>query len=269
MRLAACVLSLFFLVSPAIGQAAGLATSPNFSVMAPNKVIADAVVKQAESMRKEAALEWLGRELSQGQGPTMITVDISSSEDDGLTWPIDCPERKFHHIWLTTSLSRAVGTTLNHEVVHTVLESYSSPNRLPAWLREGVASQKDDADRKEIRQSLLAQWARDGHWPELRTIFYSPRIGHDDHVGYTVASSVTEFLAERGGKPRVIEFAAASQQRGWDRSAQDYYGFRNIAELQVSWQTWALNKIGKQARQPIATDRKLAESALVFPTNRY
>ena len=70
--------------------------------MAPDQAIAEAVVKQAEHFRKEAAREWLGRELPTGQGPTMITVVISSNEDDGLTWPIDTPERKFHQIWVTT-----------------------------------------------------------------------------------------------------------------------------------------------------------------------
>ena len=214
--------SLFFLLvffAPVLGQAAGLATSPNFSVMAPNQAIAEAVVKQAEYFRKEAAQEWLGKELRTGQGPTLITVVVSSNADDGLTWPIDNPQRKFRHVWVTTSLERATGTTLNHEVTHTVLDSYSHPNRLPAWLREGVASQKDNVDRKEIRQQLLAQWARDGCWPQLQTIFQSSRIGHDNQVGYTAAASVTEYLADRGGKARVVEFASTGQQRGWEQSA--------------------------------------------------
>ena len=245
MRPAALSLSLFLIFSPVLAQAAGLAMSPNFSVMAPNQAVAEAVAKQAESFRKEASLEWLGKELREDQGPTMITVVISATEDEGLTWPIDCPERKFHHVWLTTSLDRATGTTLNHEVVHTVLETYSHPNRLPAWLQEGVASQKDAADRKEIRRQILANWARDGRWPELATIFQAPRIGHGDRGGYTAAASVTKFLAERGGKARVIQFAAAGQQRGWDQAAHDHYGVRDVAELQTAWEAWAINKAEK------------------------
>jgi hypothetical protein len=247
----------FFLLvffTPAIGYSSGLATSTNFSVMAPTRVVAEAVVKQAEYFRKEVAKEWLGKELPAGRGPTLITIVVSTTEDDGMTWPIDNPQRKFHHIWLTTSLEHAVGTTLNHEVAHTVLDSYSHPNRLPAWLREGVASQVDDSQRKEIRQCLLGQWTRDGQWPDLQAIFQLPGIGHDDRVGYTAASSVTEFLAERGGKARVIEFALSGQQHGWDRSLQDYYGVRNVAELQIAWQTWALNKVARRVREFASRD---------------
>ena len=108
MRPAAFFVSLFVFLCPAFGHAAGTAATDNFNVIAPTEAIAQAVAKQAEQFRRQAALEWLGRELPSGKGPAMITVIISADEDDGLTWPIDTPQRKFHQVWLTTSAERAV-----------------------------------------------------------------------------------------------------------------------------------------------------------------
>ncbi len=252
MRPAARFLISFVLLCPALGHAAGTALTDNFNVIAPNVAIAEAVAKQAEVFRKQAALEWLGKELPSGKGPAMITVIISANEDDGLTWPIDTPKRKFHHIWLTTSVDRAVGATLHHEVVHAVIDTFTYPNLLPAWANEGIASQADDAGRKESRRQIAAGWANDGRWPQLQTLFQASRIGHTDREGYAAAASVAQFLAGLGEKPKVIEFARAGQQNGWDHAAHDCYGVRDLAELQAQWQKWVSNRSVQDTSQASA-----------------
>ncbi len=238
----ATLLLLLFFTMPC--RSADMTIGTNFTVLAPNQALADAVAKQAEIYRKQSALEWLGKELPDRQGRSLITVDIKSEKDEGLTWPIDCPERKLHHVWLTTSVERALGTTLHHEVIHTVLDSRFYPESLPAWASEGIASQADDVGRKENQRQILARWSKAGRWPGLRSLFEASRIGHDDLNHYAAVSSVTEFLAERGGKTRVVEFAGSGQNRGWDQAASDYYGVRDVAALQTAWQTWVTRKVG-------------------------
>ena len=259
MRPATPLVFLVVLLCPALGHAAGTASTDNFNVIAPNAAIAEAVAKQAEQFRKQAALEWLGKELPSGKGPAMITVKISAEEDDGLTWPIDCPARKFHQVWLTTSLDHAVGTTLDHEVLHTVLDSFTYPEFLSPWVNEGIASQADDVGRKAARREIANRWAAEGHWPQLQALFKASRIGHADREGYTAAASVTLFLAGRGGKPRVIEFARAGQRQGWDQAVHAFYGFRDVAELQSQWQNWAGNRSVQNTYQ--ASARPLSASA--------
>lgn len=238
MRLTLRLLSLLVILCPAFGLAAGMAVTDNFNVIAPNEALAETVAKRAETFRKQAALEWFGKELPRGKGPAMITVIISAEEDDGLTWPIDTPERKFHRVWLKTSEDRAVGATLHHEIVHTVLDSFSYPTFLPAWASEGIASQADEPQRKEVRRQIAARWAADGRWPQLPTLFQAKRIGHTDREGYAAAASVAQFLAGLGGKPKVVEFARAGRQNGWDQAAHDCYGVRDVADLQARWQEW-------------------------------
>src|SRR5580692_2358135 len=120
MRHAARLFALFAFLSPVIASGAGTALTTNFSVIAPNEAIAEHVAQQAETFRKQVALEWFGKELPSGKGPVMVHVVLSESEDKALSWCKDSPAQKFHRIWLTTSADRAAGSTLNHEVVHTV-----------------------------------------------------------------------------------------------------------------------------------------------------
>ena len=171
MRPAALSVALLVVLTTATARSAEMSIGANFTVLAPNQGLADAVAKQAEVYRKQAALEWLGKELPDRVGRSLITVDITSQKDEGLTWPIDCPERTLHQVWLTTSVDRALGTTLHHEVIHTVLDSHFYPESLPAWASEGIASQADDAGRKENQRQILARWSKAGRWPVLRVAF--------------------------------------------------------------------------------------------------
>jgi hypothetical protein len=244
MRPAALSTILFVLFSTVAARSAEMSIGANFTVLAPSQALADAVAKQAEVYRRQSALEWLGKELPDRVGRSLITVDITSQKDEGLTWPIDCAERTLHQVWLTTSVDRALGTTLQHEVLHTVLDSHFYPESLPPWASEGIASQADDAGRKENQRQILDRWSKAGRWPSLRSLFESSRLGHDDLNRYAAAASVTEFLVQRGGKTRLVEFASSGQKRGWDRAASDYYGVQDIAQLQTAWQDWVTRKAG-------------------------
>jgi hypothetical protein len=239
MRFAAFAVFTFSFFTAAAVHPADMSAGSNFVVLAPNRAVADAVAAQAEIYRAKAAQEWLGEKLPERQGRTLINVEIDTQKDEGATWPIDCKERTLHQVWLSTSLDRALGSTLRHEVVHTVLDTHFYPEAPPAWASEGIASQSDDAGRQKNQRELLSQWSTSGRWPSFRQLFATQRIGHEDLQAYALAASVTEFLCERSGKRHVVEFAAAGRKNGWDQAAHDSFGVRDVAELQSAWQTWA------------------------------
>ncbi|MGO9112307.1 MAG: hypothetical protein ACLP9L_24015 [Thermoguttaceae bacterium] len=126
--------------------------------------MADTVVKMAEDFHKEGSQERLGKERPDRNGRSLITVELSSDKDEGMTWPIDSPKRTLHEVWLTTS----------------VLDSYCYPESLAAWASEGIASQVDDAKRKESRWKVLAAWSKDARWPSVRSLLQSSPMGHDN-----------------------------------------------------------------------------------------
>ena len=232
------------LIFGATANSAEMSIRENFTVIAPNQALAEAVARQAEIFRRQAAIEWLGEELPDRAGRSLITVDIAPRKDEGATWPIDSPQRTLHQIWLTTSVERAVGSTLRHEIVHTILDTHFYPQSLPAWASEGIASQADDNGRKENQRRIVAQWARSGQWPALGRLLVCPQIEHNDLNRYAAASSLLAYLVERGGRPRAVAFAAAGANRGWDRATAEFYG-GDLARLQSDWQAWAAAQVNR------------------------
>jgi hypothetical protein len=245
MRCSACFLALLAYLSPNFASAAGTALTANFSVIAPNEVIAANIAQQAEIFRKGAALEWFGRDLPSGKGPVVVHFALSETEDKALSWCKDGPAQKFHRIWLTTSADKAIGSTLNHEVVHTVIATFMYPDFMPAWANEGISSQYDDAERKQAREQIAARWAKDGRWPQLQSLFVMAKIDHNDTEAYAVAASVTRFLASTGGKLKVVEFAKGGLHGNWDQTAHDAYGVCDVQELQARWQSWVRQDLGQ------------------------
>jgi hypothetical protein len=258
MRPAACPLALFAFLTSTLSFAAGTARTDNFTVIAPTAELAEAVSVQAETFRKQAALEWLGKELPNGTCRTVISVTISADRDDGLTWPRDRPEQKFHQIWLTTSKQQALGTTLHHEVLHTVLASFTAPDFLAPWANEGIASQADDKSRNQSRAQTAARWASSGQWPQLQSLLTAAHIAHDDAETYAAAASFTQFLVSQGGKSMIFDFAKSGRQGDWDRAARDCYRARDVADLQVRWQTWVRETTAQYAARTAAASRPVA-----------
>jgi hypothetical protein len=226
--------------------AAGVARNENFSVYVPETSVpaqaqrfAELLLERAQSYRSEIAMEWLGEELPAGAGRTTIYVEISSVEDVGLTWAKDSAERRSHTIWLKTSPRLAVGETLKHEVGHAVFATrYPSPNRLPSWVEEGIASGYDDAIRKDARQQLLRSWVRTGHAAQLAQVLESSDLRSFDEYSYAAATSLVNFLMERGERETILRFAEDGQRRGWTAALRAHYGIQSIDELQSQWEAW-------------------------------
>lgn len=222
----------------------GFAGGTNFNVLAPRGGdLAREVLAQAELFRIEIAREWLGQELDDRLGLTHICVKLSEDQDRGLS--VFCgPGRKLtgdHRIWLTTNRERALGSTLKHEICHIVLET-AIPNGLPSWVHEGIASRYDDQWRIADRRDRLMQFARTGQWPSLRSIVDVPSISSEDEVAYTLASSVTDFLVERGGKLEVVTFARDVRSEGWTTPLRRHYGIQDLSELEHLWQAWVADR---------------------------
>jgi hypothetical protein len=249
-------LVLFLAAVPSLSLAAGLARNENFIVFAPDGTLAHEVLRHADAFRREIAREWLDTELPQGAGRTVINVKVSQTEDRAFTWPRNGTDRRFHWTWLTTSRQRALGSTLRHEMTHIVLATHC-PGLLPAWVEEGIASLGDNPERKAARRSVLVDCSRRGAWPDLRTVFEQQTIRAADSRAYSIAASVTEYLAARGGKASVVRFAGAGRQMGWDAAARAHYGFRSLQELQAGWEAWA-NQVSQLAANAAPPSRSLS-----------
>jgi hypothetical protein len=244
MRWIVCLGILLMPVSRA--EAAGFAMSDNFTVLTPPyptqqdaQSYAYEVLQSAEAWRRAIAKQWLGEELPPSAGQTTVNVSFSDEKDAGLTWAKADPRIKYHTLYLTTTPDRALGSTLAHEMAHVVLATrFPHPERLAAWLEEGIASSYDDDARLTQRRHVLALIAKTGNWPDLAELLNSPTIAARDKAAYTAAASLTEFLMTRGDRRTLLAFGQDANKTGWDAALHKHYGIANTAALQRSWQQW-------------------------------
>ena len=166
-------------------------------------------------------------------------MSFSDDRDTGLTWAVDHPDRKLHTIYLYTTAEQAVGSTLAHEVAHAVLATrFPHPHRLPAWVEEGIASQYDNADRRQSRASVLKFFARQDSWPSITSVFKADNLASDDTRSYAMAVSLTEMLLARGGKAKFLEFGRTASREGTEAALERHYDIREVPQLQSQWQSW-------------------------------
>lgn len=238
--------ALCLLAVAAVSQAAGLVHNENFVVFTEaglsqqvTQEFAHSVLVKAEEYRRQIALEWFGEELPRGIGRTTINVSFAADRDTGLTWAVDHPDRKQHSIYLYTTPERALGSTLAHEVAHAVLATqFPHPHRLPAWMEEGIASQYDNADRRQSRASILKFFAQQDHWPNLAPVLDAGNLASDDTRSYALAVSLTEMLLAQGGKAKFLEFGRTASREGTQRALERHYSIREMAQLETQWQNW-------------------------------
>ena len=76
------------------------------------------------------------------------------------------------------------------------------PGQLPAWVNEGIASRRDDEERKATqRREILAWFIRTDNWPSLSEIIVADKIAGSDRSRYTVSASLVEYLLTPAATP--------------------------------------------------------------------
>ena len=236
---------------PSTAGANGFAHNENFIVYTPDQKsqaedqkFAELVLQRAETYRREFSKQWLGKELPRGAGESVIYVGFSTSEDRGLTWAKDHPDRTLHNVYLITSPDNAVGSTLRHEVAHTVLATqFPHPNRLPSWVEEGIASRYDDEARRSAREQLTRFWARTGNAPPVVHLLEMEDMRSFDESSYAAATSLVSFLLTQGDEQKLLQFAVDGQRNGWLNALNSHYRIRDHRDLQAQWQTWLANDV--------------------------
>src|SRR5262245_60307158 len=235
---AAVVLQGWALLTVPTATAAGFVHSPNFLIFTPPVPTAEAadsfaqaMLKRAEQLRKQIAVEWLGEELPPSIGQVMVNVRFADQPNGGLTWAKDHPERTCHMLFLVTAPQQMPDGLLAHELVHCVLAT-RFPNRLPAWLEEGIASSYDDDQRQAIRQRIVQWFVTTGNWPRLGGVLTSEKVHSDDQQAYTLCATVVELLLERGDRKTLLTFGQRVGQVGLDQALKQCYGLADAAELE-------------------------------------
>lgn len=214
----------------------------NFVVSAATVELAQAVLDRAEELRDEIAMEWLGQPIPPSLGTTVISVRICESEDSGQTWPGANLNRPTYMMWLRAPQDQVTGPLLAHEMTHVVL-STRYPGLLPAWVNEGIASLRDDEERKSTRKYILTWFAETGNWPHIGEVFDAEKIMSTDQFSYTIAGSVVEYLLTKEDKATLLRLAVEGRKGDWDAAIRQNYAIGGLRQLQLQWQAWVADSL--------------------------
>ena len=114
--------------------------SQHFIVSAPTAQLADEICKAAEQYRRELAMEWLGGELPEWQGPCPIKADVAPNLGAG-----GATSFVFHGgapsqwtMQIQGSRERILDSVLPHEITHTIFATHFG-RPLPRWADDSVA----------------------------------------------------------------------------------------------------------------------------------
>ncbi len=215
--------------------ATAVASSANFTVLAPTQRLADKVVGHADAFRREIAEEWLGDELPVATRPAAIHIEIDDTRSFART-VIDATQGR-HLVWLVGSEEGVTQSLLQHEVAHVVMAARFG-DAMPIWANEGIASRYDNSRRHAIRQQQLAGFVAIDSWPHVDRLLKEPVR---QKWTYAAAVSITDFLVDQGGKKKFLDFVASSTEvasstgNGWATALRKHYAIASVAELESQW----------------------------------
>ena len=242
LRLPRLLCALVCVAAPApAALAEGRATSPNFDVTADTQELAEVFARAAEDFRRTKALEWLGREMPRWEKRCPLSVKLNSREAGGDTsFEFNDAGRYVSdqkmRVW--GSHAKMLNSILPHEVTHTVFaQHFGEP--VPRWADEGGSVLSENNEERYEHDLRCRQILNNGHGMYLRELFGLNKYPPDQFTLYAQGYSVTQYLVDKGGRQKFLEFVKLGMQkrnRNWNEAAR-VYDYDSVDDLQVAWLT--------------------------------
>ena len=230
----------------------------NFIVDAQDPQFAVQVAQAAEKYRKELALQWLGQELPPWREPCPIRVIIEPQAHGATSFRFSGPTGETGqpfdwHMEVYGSPERILDSVLPHEVTHTIFASFFQ-QRLPRWLDEGACSSVEHISEIRKQEHNLLVFLTTGKGIPFNQMFRMMEYPRDMLPLYAQGFSVVRFLLEMDDRQHFVGFVKVGlQTQDWDQAILRHYGFKDLSDLQVTWNKW----VG-EGSPSLATDTTIA-----------
>ncbi|MDO5580556.1 MAG: hypothetical protein Q4G69_05440 [Planctomycetia bacterium] len=235
------VILFFFTLILSVGSLdAAVYKTPNFVVNARTEDFAKQVGEAAEHFRENLAIHWIGQPLPQWATPCPITVKAGDRLGAGgeTTFTFANGEVYGWKMYIQGSKERILDSVLPHEISHTILASYFR-KPVPRWIDEGAATSIEAEVERSNYRRMLVEFLQTGRGIPFNNMVGSKEYPSDQLPFYAQGFSVCEYLLKIGGSRRLIEFAADGIEHGnWSAALNRHYGYENLGDLQVKWQSW-------------------------------
>ncbi|MCC9604390.1 hypothetical protein LOC68_00685 [Blastopirellula sp. JC732] len=145
-------------------------------------------------------------------------------------------------------------SALPHELTHIVLADRFEDGHPPRWLDEGIATMADSQEKRTLHHRDCHDALRSGDALRVVQLLRLEQFTSAKQVPafYGQSLSLVHFLAEQDEPTKLIDFAEAAIERGYDRALRDIYQIEGIEELERRWRKYAWNT-GARAPQSLVS----------------
>jgi hypothetical protein len=226
------------------------AITSHFEVVAPDPVLARKIGQEAERFRKELAVQWLGHELGEWEDKCPIYVELSmhSGGETSFAFVTDSTGSSRPRSWrmnIFGTPERLLDSVLPHEVTHTIFASHFG-RPLPRWADEGACTIVEHESERAKNHQMLIDFLHNNRGIPFNRMFEMKQYPNDILPLYAQGHSLSKFLVMKKGRRHFLDYIADGMQNeergpllaGWNRSTEEFYGYRDLSALQESWINW-------------------------------
>lgn len=142
---------------------------------------------------------------------------------------------------------------LPHELTHVVLADRFAGRQPPRWLDEGIATMADSIEKQMLHRRDCQSALRGGTALRVNDILNLEQFTSSRQVAafYGQSLSLVYFLTEQNEPQRIIDFAEAAMEQGYDRALKSYYDIEGVGSLERKWRKYASTSIRNEAQSPV------------------
>jgi hypothetical protein len=212
--------------------------SEHFIVTAQSEELAREVCVEAERLRKDLAIEWLGRELPPWRGPCPITVRLASGAGGATSFMFDNGVPFGWTMNVQGPRERILDSVLPHEITHTIFATHFG-GPLPRWADEGACTTVEHASERAKQDRFLIEFLHTDKGIPFNQMFRMTEYPDPILPLYSQGYSLTRYLLQQGGKRKFVNYVGEGMATGnWGEATRKHYGYKNLSELQVTWVDW-------------------------------
>ena len=256
------------------------AESTNFIVVAPDAWLARKATELAEKYRKDLSLDWLGYEIANWREKCPIEIRIGPHAGGETSFAFvntGSQERAEPISWqmkIYGPPDRLLDAVLPHEITHTIFATHFG-RPLPRWADEGACTTVEHESERAKNHRMLISFltASPSRGIPFNRMFTMKQYPHDILPLYAQGYSVAKYLIGKKGRQHFIQFLehgmsnerSTYDTRTWDQATNQFYGFKDLSDLQINWIDWVRN-----GSQPEGNEQLVSDSpTLVDPNATY
>ena len=225
------------------GGMQGAGQSENFIVLCNDPELTQTVSQEAERLRRELAVHWLGEELPNWSRRCPIHVTSGANLGAG-------GETRFSlyngnvgewNMSVQGTPERILDSVLPHEITHTLFASHFAPLNVhvPRWADEGACTTVEHSSEQNKHKTHLLQYLSTGRGLSFNRMFSLKDYPNDILPLYAQGHSVVEFLIAQGGARKFVAFLEEGMQsQRWESAIKHQYEYETLGQLQTKWNQW-------------------------------